>query len=65
MKKDLLPILACPVCRGDLELESTEERHEEVWSGHLTCAACKARYEISEGIPNLLPPDRAANKQDE
>ena len=62
MKKDLLAILACPVCRGDLELELTEERHEEVWSGYLTCAACQSRYPISEGIPNLLPPDGAVDK---
>ena len=57
MKKDLLPILACPVCRGDLQLELMEERCEEVWFGYLTYAACQSRYPISEGIPNLLPPE--------
>ena len=57
MKKDLLPILACPVCRGDLELELTEEGGGEVWSGYLRCAACWQQYPINEGIPNLLPPE--------
>lgn len=57
MKKDLLSILACPVCRGDLKLELTEEKGNEIWTGYLTCAACQIRYPISEGIPNLLPPE--------
>ena len=58
VKKELLPILACPVCRGELELELTEERHEEIWSGYLICAVCQSRYPISEDIPNLIPLDR-------
>jgi uncharacterized protein len=55
MKKDLLSILACPVCRGDLELKPTEEMGGEIWSGYLTCVACQQQYPITEGIPNLLP----------
>jgi uncharacterized protein len=56
VKRDLTEILACPVCKGDLNLEITEEKAREIWSGTLTCSACRQRYPVEEGIPNLLPP---------
>ena len=40
MKKDLMEILACPVCKGDLELRSEEEEDDDVILGSLECAAC-------------------------
>lgn len=57
MRKDLMEIIVCPVCRGDLELTVKEEEGDEVISGHLTCAKCNEHYPIEERIPNLLPPD--------
>jgi len=57
MKKDLMDILACPVCKGDLELRSEAEEGDEVITGSLECAACKEYYPIEDSIPNLLPPD--------
>ena len=58
MRRDLMEILACPVCEGELTLEVTAEAPDgEVLEGTLVCAACPERYPISEGIPNLLPPD--------
>jgi uncharacterized protein YbaR (Trm112 family) len=57
MKKDLMNILACPVCKGDLILNVVEENEEEVIFGTLYCSVCKEHYPIDEGIPNLLPPD--------
>ena len=58
MKKELMDILACPVCKGDLELEIEEEDEngEVVW-GTLYCRNCDERYPIEDGIPNLLPPE--------
>ena len=56
MKEKLLEVLACPVCKGDLELEVIEEKGGEIWAGRLTCSACRQSYPIDEGIPNLLPP---------
>jgi len=55
MRKSLMKIICCPVCKGDLELTVTEESGEEVLEGTLRCAACRVDYPISEGIPNLLP----------
>ncbi len=57
MRMQLMEILACPVCKGELSLEQAEAESEEIMSGTLTCGACEEAYPIEEGIPNLLPPD--------
>ena len=57
MRMQLMEILACPVCKGELTLEPTEAEGEEIMAGTLTCDACEETYPIEEGIPNLLPPD--------
>jgi uncharacterized protein YbaR (Trm112 family) len=57
MKKDLMEILACPVCKGPLELQVEEEQEDEVVRGALICRKCDESYPIEDSIPNLLPPD--------
>lgn len=57
MKRDLMDILACPVCKGPLELTVEEEDSQEVIKGSLYCAQCSERYPIIDAIPNLLPPN--------
>ncbi len=57
MKRDLMEILACPVCKGDLELTVEQEDEKEVIKGSLYCKNCNETYPIEEGIPNLLPPN--------
>ena len=57
MKKDLMQILACPVCKGELELRAESEEGDDVITGSLHCTACNESYPIEESIPNLLPPD--------
>ena len=52
-----MDILACPVCKGKLELAIDKEDKVEVITGSLYCPKCDVRYPISEGIPNLLPPE--------
>ena len=56
MKRELMDILACPMCKGDLELAVTEEKEAEIVSGSLYCSGCDVCYPIDDGIPNLLPP---------
>ena len=65
MRKDLMDILACPMCKSELELKADEEDGDEVIEGSLTCAKCNEVYPIDDGIPNLLPPDlrKAAEAQ--
>jgi len=46
LSKELLEILVCPRCKGDLEYDTENEK--------LLCHACKLRYEIRENIPIML-----------
>jgi uncharacterized protein YbaR (Trm112 family) len=43
---ELLAILVCPQCKGDLEYDRAADR--------LTCRACRLRYPIVEEIPMML-----------
>ncbi len=58
MKRDLLDILACPVCKGSLELAVEKESEHEIVSGSLYCRKCDEHYSIVDTIPNLLPPEQ-------
>jgi len=51
-----MEILACPVCKGPLELRVDEENEVEIVTGSLFCAQCSETYPIVDTIPNLLPP---------
>jgi uncharacterized protein YbaR (Trm112 family) len=57
LKKELMDILACPVCKSELELKVETEEGEEVIQGSLICHKCDEIYPIDDAIPNLLPPD--------
>ena len=57
MRPDLMDLLRCPVCRGELTLKVTEQQKDEIVRGSLTCAHCHVDYPIEDGIPDLLPPD--------
>ncbi len=58
MQAELMEILVCPMCHGELELDVTSEAEGEIMEGSLTCKKCGERYPIEDGIPNLLPPDQ-------
>lgn len=47
MDKELLEILACPKCKGDLRLGKNK----------LICIKCKKKYQIKDDIPILLVDD--------
>jgi uncharacterized protein YbaR (Trm112 family) len=55
MKKDLMEIICCPTCKGDLSLVIEQEDEKEIVKGNLTCKKCSVDYPIEDGIPNLLP----------
>ncbi len=55
MKKDLLEILCCPICKGNLDLKIGKEENGEIIEGSFTCKKCNSNYTIEDGIPNLLP----------
>jgi uncharacterized protein YbaR (Trm112 family) len=57
MNRELMEILVCPVCKGELELRVEAEEGDEVVQGALLCARCAETYPIQDSIPNLLPPN--------
>ena len=58
MKRELMDILVCPICKGKLELKVEEEEGEEIVTGSLRCSKCEVDYPITDSIPNLLPPEK-------
>ena len=58
MKRELMDILMCPVCKEKLELSVEEENEKEIVTGSLYCPKCDVHYPILETIPNLLPPEQ-------
>ena len=57
MKRELMVILACPVCKGALTLDVDKEENGEIIEGSLRCDPCGQTYPIEESVPNLLPPE--------
>lgn len=55
MRRELMDILVCPVCKGYLLLTVKEEKEDEIISGSLHCSKCNDTYPIEDSIPNLLP----------
>ncbi|DAC72385.1 MAG TPA: Trm112 family protein [Thermoplasmata archaeon] len=55
MKKEIVKILCCPTCKGDLSLKVEKEEKGEIIEGAFSCAHCKCSYPIAGGIPDLLP----------
>ncbi len=60
MRPDLLEVVRCPLCRGELALTVRARQGEEIEAGTLTCPRCRIDYPIDDGIPDLLPPDERA-----
>ncbi len=46
VSQDLLDILACPKCKGELRLTERQDG--------LACKACKLLYQIKDDIPIML-----------
>jgi len=46
LDEDLLEILVCPKCKGELEYRPDEEA--------LLCHECRLRYEVEDDIPIML-----------
>lgn len=64
MKKDLMDILACPICKNpELELYTFKEDELEIETGLIVCSQCNRYYPIKGTIPVMLPDD--LRKEDE
>ena len=56
MKRSLLDILACPVCRGPLECRASAAAVDDVLEGTLTCPRCRT-FPIRNGVPRFTDDD--------
>ena len=64
LKKDATQFLCCPVCHGELALETEMISGDEVVSGFLECNKCRIDYKIHDEIPDFVLPD-LMNRTDE
>lgn len=55
-KQELLEILACPACRGDISFD--EQRNV------LSCRVCHRQYPIRDDIPVMLVEEATLPEQD-
>jgi uncharacterized protein len=57
VRRRLLDVLVCPVCRGDLALSDDASRDDQaqIEDNSLRCRACLREYPIRHGVPVLLP----------
>lgn len=56
ISRELLEILACPKCKGEIELDRQGRA--------LICRTCRLVYEIREGIPVMLIEEAKALNND-
>jgi ubiquinone/menaquinone biosynthesis C-methylase UbiE/uncharacterized protein YbaR (Trm112 family) len=55
MRPCLVEKLACPECRGDIELaEIFDQDSVRILRGTLECTSCSKRYPIEKGVPRLV-----------
>ena len=55
MRRAVVEKLACPECRGDIELaEVKEENDVRILRGTLSCKACSKQYPIEKGVPRMV-----------
>ncbi|MBN1350286.1 Trm112 family protein [candidate division KSB1 bacterium] len=46
LDKEVLDVLACPKCRGDLEYDKNDDK--------LVCHSCHLKYAVKEDVPIML-----------
>ena len=61
MKRELLEILRCPGCSGDLRVARAEEASGEIENGQLQCKSCAGVYPIVRFVPRFVPPENYAD----
>ncbi|OQX81534.1 MAG: hypothetical protein B6D56_02225 [Candidatus Omnitrophica bacterium 4484_70.1] len=55
MDRELLKILACPVCKADVILKNNK----------IVCTKCHRAYPIKEGIPIMLEEEAEIEEEEE
>lgn len=54
MRDNLLEYIVCPVCKGELTLETILSDNEVISEGILRCRYCRKDYPVISGVPRLF-----------
>lgn len=57
LPKELLEILACPKCKGEVHLQPGGEK--------IICVACRLAYPVRDGIPVMLIDEAEQTSQEQ
>lgn len=57
LRKELLEILCCPICKGEIEYDPA--------GNSLMCHVCKLVFPIKDGIPMMRPVDGLPLRKDD
>lgn len=60
MKADLLPLLSCPSCQTDLDIQSKVSDGDDIVEGSLYCCTCQHQFPITNHIPRFTAPENYA-----
>lgn len=61
IKREILDLLCCPECRGDLLLTDPTEAVDNVVRGRLACASCGRAYPVVGSIPRFVSAENYAS----
>jgi SAM-dependent methyltransferase/uncharacterized protein YbaR (Trm112 family) len=53
LRRDVVGLLVCPRCDGELKLHGERSVGDQIQDGRLTCSDCGMSYAIGRGIPRL------------
>jgi SAM-dependent methyltransferase/uncharacterized protein YbaR (Trm112 family) len=56
MRTELLKLLCCPSCSGDLKVVKSTESEGEIETGILACTDCSAEFPVVNFVPRFVPP---------
>lgn len=54
MRENLLELICCPTCKGELALEAEEAQGEDIIQGRLACQYCGVAYPVNKRMPYLI-----------
>jgi len=55
MRSNQVSLLACPICKANLDLQVSDRRDERIREGTLRCARCAAHFPILNYVPRFVP----------
>ncbi len=54
MKRQMMDILVCPECKGQLVITVISEAQGDIITGSLSCGTCEIDFPIANSVPNFM-----------